>query len=449
LHKIIIRPLQLLDASVSYKWRNDTEIWKYTGNKPNIVVTEELEKKWISEKLSESNSKRFAIEVDDLYVGNVQLTNISDKDAEFHIFIGNKDYWGKGIAYNAILQLLRYAKNNLNIKKVYLNVNPEHKSAIYLYKKVGFQVNEHLNNMEVQLENVIPPSVSIFCMVYNHEKFLCQCLDGFLMQKCNFDFEIVVGEDCSTDKSREILLDYAERHPGKFKLILHNKNVGAIENQRIVFQNCTGKYIAMCEGDDYWINPHKLQSQVDFLEKTPDYSFICSGTHEYLNNNGEIVLSNETENKIITKDNFCYPYLLKTATVLFDSNVIKSEDLRKFKFFKDITLFSLLLKKRNGYFVHNVTAIYRIHEGGVWSMKNKQDKVTANMNSFVEIYYLIFKSNQIKKFLIEIDSKQFFMLIFKNKYAFKFFFVKVYSTIKGFIRFKFIKNVWNYSFLFL
>ena len=119
------------------------------------------------------------------------------------------------------------------------------------------------------------PVVSIFCLVYNHELYIKDCLEGFLMQKCNFDYEIVIGEDCSTDNSRLIILEYAQRFPTKFKLLFHDKNIGGSENQMFVFENCTGKYIAMCEGDDYWTDPNKLQKQVDFLEMNED--FVCVG----------------------------------------------------------------------------------------------------------------------------------------------------------------------------
>jgi RimJ/RimL family protein N-acetyltransferase/glycosyltransferase involved in cell wall biosynthesis len=432
MYKVIIRPLKFSDSSTSYLWRNDTEVWKFTGNKPNLLVTEELERKWISEKLLEKNSKRFAIEVDDEYVGNVQLTEITNRGAEFHIFIGNKDYWGKGISYIAILQLLRYAKRNLSLEKIDLKVNPENKSAINLYKKVGFEIINDLVNMEFQLDKEVLPRVSVFCMVYNHEKFLSQCLDGFLMQKCNFDFEIVVGEDCSTDKSREILLNYANKYPGKFKLILHDKNVGAIENQRIVFENCTGKYIAMCEGDDYWTDPLKLQKQVDFLGNNPDFSFVCGDAKTYDQNSGEYQLNLPTDSKIITKENFCYPYLIKTCTILFDSNIIKSIPFKRFNFFKDITLFSFLLKTGNGYYEPIPLGVYRIHEGGVWSMKSSQENEIANLNSFLEIYYFIFKTNQIKKYLInmEIKSNRILGLLFENRLMLLWCYARLLRRIK-------------------
>lgn len=101
--------------------------------------------------------------------------------------------------------------------------------------------------------------VSVFMMTYNHENYIAQALDSILMQKINFGYEIIVGEDCSTDRTREIILSYAQRKPDLFKLILHDHNVGAKANQNAVLNACKGKYIAPCEGDDYWTDPYKLQ----------------------------------------------------------------------------------------------------------------------------------------------------------------------------------------------
>jgi glycosyltransferase involved in cell wall biosynthesis len=116
------------------------------------------------------------------------------------------------------------------------------------------------------------PLVSVIVLVYNHEKYIADALDGILMQKVNFDYEIVLGEDCSTDKSREIIFKYAQKYPDKFNLILHEHNIGAIANQMAALSACTGKFIAFCEGDDYWTDPWKLHKQVNFLEENPEYS---------------------------------------------------------------------------------------------------------------------------------------------------------------------------------
>jgi len=273
MYKVLIIPLEEKHAETSWKWRNDQLIWEYTGNRPDIEISPEIEKQWIQNVLKDKASKRFAITVDDIYVGNIQLTNITQHSGQYHAFIGEKEFWGKGISFIASQQVIRYAKNVLNLERIYLKVHPNHERAIKLYKKSGFRIISSEIEMELNISDVLVPAVSVFCMVYNHEFFLRECLESLLMQRTNFDYEIVVGEDCSTDESRKVLLDYSKRFPGKFKLLLHNQNVGAKVNQRMVFDNCNGKYIAICEGDDFWNEPHKLQAQTEFLEKNEDCSF--------------------------------------------------------------------------------------------------------------------------------------------------------------------------------
>ena len=124
------------------------------------------------------------------------------------------------------------------------------------------------------------PLVSVLMITYNHEKYIKQALDGILTQKVNFDYEIIIGEDCSKDKTRIIIEEYKKKFPKKIKLILYNQNVGINNNLNKVISEARGKYIATCEGDDYWINPMKLQKQVEFLEKNSEFvgtahKFIC------------------------------------------------------------------------------------------------------------------------------------------------------------------------------
>ena len=119
------------------------------------------------------------------------------------------------------------------------------------------------------------PLLSVFMITYNHEKHIAEAIESALMQKTSFKYEIVIGEDCSTDQTREIVLEYATRYADKVKPIYQERNVGANKNAASVREACKGKYIALLEGDDYWIDPLKLQKQVDFLEAHPDFS-ICS-----------------------------------------------------------------------------------------------------------------------------------------------------------------------------
>ncbi|MGM9475684.1 GNAT family N-acetyltransferase [Pedobacter sp. GSP4] len=139
--QIYLRPLELKDADVSYKWRNDPEIWSYTKFVLQQPITPEVEKQWLLNKLNQANEKRFAICVKNTneYIGNIQLLDIENEKAEFHLFIGEKKYWGKGIGYAASLMLLKYAFYNLNLKYVFLEVHAENLAAYSIYRKVGFE----------------------------------------------------------------------------------------------------------------------------------------------------------------------------------------------------------------------------------------------------------------------------------------------------------------------
>lgn len=120
-----------------------------------------------------------------------------------------------------------------------------------------------------------PLMVSIRCLVYNHEPYLRQCLDGFVMQKTKFRFEAIVHDDASTDNSAAIIREYAEKYPDIIKPILETENQYSKHDgslKRIMDSHTRGKYIALCEGDDYWTDPNKLQKQVDFMEGHPDYT---------------------------------------------------------------------------------------------------------------------------------------------------------------------------------
>lgn len=116
--------------------------------------------------------------------------------------------------------------------------------------------------------------VSILCITYNHKDYIKQCLDGFIMQKTNFNFVAYVGDDCSTDGTTEIIKEYEQKYPHIIKGIYQTKNTNIMRNFFDVANACKSKYVALCEGDDYWIDEYKLQKQVDFLESHPDYT-IC------------------------------------------------------------------------------------------------------------------------------------------------------------------------------
>ncbi|WAC11036.1 glycosyltransferase family 2 protein [Dyadobacter pollutisoli] len=124
--------------------------------------------------------------------------------------------------------------------------------------------------------------LSVCVPAFNHEKYIAQMLDGALMQQTDFPFEIVIGDDASTDSTPDIIRQYIARNPGRIRAFLHAENQGPKEPREFAGRNnvlqllkaCEGEYVAMCEGDDYWTDPLKLQKQVDFLDKNPDFA-IC------------------------------------------------------------------------------------------------------------------------------------------------------------------------------
>jgi glycosyltransferase involved in cell wall biosynthesis len=121
------------------------------------------------------------------------------------------------------------------------------------------------------------PLVSVWMTTYNHEPYITRSIEGVLMQETDFPTELVVGEDCSTDRTCEIVMEYQKRHPDTIRVITSDRNVGLFENDRRVNRALRGKYVAFCEGDDYWVHPRKLQMQVDIMEADPGVGLVHGG----------------------------------------------------------------------------------------------------------------------------------------------------------------------------
>src|ERR1700737_2056019 len=118
--------------------------------------------------------------------------------------------------------------------------------------------------------------LSIAMITYNHEEFIGQAIESVLAQKVNFDYELVIGEDCSTDGTRAVILDFHRRYPDRIVPLLRERNLGLMGNFARTIAGCRGRYLALLEGDDYWICTDKLQRQVDFLEANPSWAICCT-----------------------------------------------------------------------------------------------------------------------------------------------------------------------------
>lgn len=174
--------------------------------------------------------------------------------------------------------------------------------------------------------------VSIKCAVYNHEPYLRQCLDGFVMQKTNFRFEAIVHDDASTDGSAAIIREYAEKYPDIIKPIYetenqYSKHDGSVV--RIMNAACKGKYIAMCEGDDYWIDPLKLQKQVDFLEAHTDYSmcFHRAKIKNEMNKPDVSIHCTTIEDRDYTGDELFKTWTVPTASMVLRYDVFNYKNI--------------------------------------------------------------------------------------------------------------------------
>lgn len=128
---VYIRPLQIEDAAISYKWRNNPKIWRFTGNRPDIVVTHEMEKEWLQQVLERPNEKRFAIclKENDTYIGNIYFTDIEDGKALIHIFIGDIENWGRRRAFEAIVQLGIYGFTELKLHTIEAEIDNKNISS--------------------------------------------------------------------------------------------------------------------------------------------------------------------------------------------------------------------------------------------------------------------------------------------------------------------------------
>lgn len=229
------------------------------------------------------------------------------------------------------------------------------------------------------------PFVSICCITYNHEPYIRECLDGFLMQKTDFDFEILIHDDASTDKTADIIREYELKYPEIINPIYQTENQyskGVRPINKFNFERAQGKYIAMCEGDDYWTDPFKLQKQVDFLEANVDY--VLAGHKRILVDE----YGDQIENR--NKNNIDY----YTQCLLF-KNILKDDYLNfNGSFIANGDTFLVLYLKNFGKakVLDFIGSAYRISESGTWSLKTHQEKYEMALKSYNSMV-IFFKRN--------------------------------------------------------
>lgn len=223
------------------------------------------------------------------------------------------------------------------------------------------------------------PLVSICSITYNHAPFIRQCLDGFLMQQTNFPIEIVINDDCSTDGTTEIIREYAEKYPDKIFPIFHDQNLYSQGVRgmflKYVFPKVRGKYFALCEGDDYWTDPQKLQKQVDFLEAHPEYSMCFHRTAVIYEDVPQEATDwySGLEEREYTAEEVLTPPCVPTASQMVRAEIIsKIPDHPDFHA-GDIIVHATACSCGKAYCMGDTMAVYRRHSGS-WTYANEVAK---------------------------------------------------------------------------
>lgn len=236
----------------------------------------------------------------------------------------------------------------------------------------SFKIN-HVDTVLIDETGDDIPMVSVTMITYNHQLYIAQAIEGVMEQKTNFKFVLVIGEDFGTDKTREIILEYQQKYPQKIILKLPKSNLGMMENSISNKMFCNGKYIAECEGDDYWTDPFKLQKQVDFLESNSEYSGCFHNT----------MIIDETaidkklkpwkvyEKSIFSLKDVISKYsLFHTSSFVFRKELLTIPNWHLKVVSGDLALFSNIASQGPLYRIDEYMSVYRKNEGGITNAIN-------------------------------------------------------------------------------
>ena len=229
-----------------------------------------------------------------------------------------------------------------------------------------------------------PMKLSVLLITYNHGKYIAQALESILRQEVNFDYEVVVGEDCSTDNTREIVLDYQSRYPKTIRAHLQQSNRGLIRNFVDTFHSCSGKYIATIDGDDFWTSTNKLQRQVDFLDSHEEYS-ICFHPVKMVFEGGEKAGRRYPESHLGT---FCVEELLRSNFIPTCSVMLRNGVFGEFPdwYFsldmEDWPLYVIYAQHGKIGFLDEIMGVYRIHDLGAWSSQDEISTCTQRIHFY-------------------------------------------------------------------
>lgn len=295
------------------------------------------------------------------------------------------------------------------------------------------------------------PIVSICCVTYNHAPFIREAIDGFLTQETSFPVEIILADDNSTDETIEICKGYAAQYPQKIKLIHTNSNIGGVENERRAIEAAHGKYIATCEGDDYWTDPLKLQKQVEFMESHPEYSVTWTRYEKYLTNDNvrmsdglEDLFADGKEYLDVTTHMFLHRWITQYLTMVFRRDAYDNEWYKKYQYYRDSHQFYHLLQKGKGCILNFIGGVYRQTGEGIYSDLDYIHRQKMQIAVFKELW-MVNNDGRVKemyvfnlRYLLEQLRKTKGSRMIQLRYAWILF--KTSYDIKGFLWS--LKKIW-------
>lgn len=225
-------------------------------------------------------------------------------------------------------------------------------------------------------------------VTYNHERYVAQAVESVLMQQTEHTYEIIIGEDCSTDGTRAIVVELAHRHPERIKLRLARRNKGAKKNFVGTLGDCRGKYVVILEGDDYWISPHKLQRQVDALNARPDWA-ICFHPAQCLYEDGStgpaLLPDGWTKSESKLKDLFVSNFIPTSGAMFRNRLCWPLPDWFLESTLGDWPLHILNAAHGKIGFLPEPMSVYRIHSQGMWTSQDLGKKLTSIFEMLADV----------------------------------------------------------------
>lgn len=255
--------------------------------------------------------------------------------------------------------------------------------------------------------------VTVICLTYNHEKYIRECIDGFVMQKTNFAYEVIIHDDASTDNTAEIIKEYQQKYPDIIIPILQTENQYSKKvpiGKTFIYPRAKGKYIALCEGDDYWIDPYKLQKQVDILNEDNNYG-LCYTKAKVYNQNKRQFENNLIGEKINGFDNLLIANKIPTLTTLYRKdlyykyvNSIKPEN--KNWLMGDYPMWLWFSVNCKFVFLAEETAVYRQLENSASHFDNIEKHIAfTNSTRDIRLFFLEYLK---KEHLIEVVNNSYY-----------------------------------------